>query len=191
MNKKRLNILAIFLVVLLGILLFIKFRPEDNTISPWKDVQTYVSENNDQNISIAVKKDNRIYTATNSRKAAYPTASVYKLAIITQLMHELKYTQNLTNDQIINARAMIETSDNDAANNLLENSLGSRYAVSRIITDLNMENTYNNPAAWGLTNSTPQDQLKILDTIFDDNNKYLTQDSKQYIKTLMNRVQDD
>lgn len=151
-----------------------------------KKLENLINDQGTTNIDVAIKYKGKTIQVTNNKTAEYSDASSIKVAIAVQLLHEIKNPERLTTVQTKELKQMITKSDNEAATDLLVNSLGSKTALQKIISDLNLENTEINNS-WGLTDISAKDQLKILDQIFNNGN-YLTDSSKKYLQKLMNQI---
>lgn len=140
------------------------------------------------NVSIAVysPKTHQIYSSTNSPKHKFHTASTVKVSILAGLL--VKQDGVLTSNQQTLAKKMIEQSNNDATTELF-NNLGQKAGLQKTFTEFGMKNsTANNQ--WGLTTTTPTDQVKLLNNIFYSS-KLLNSKEQSTIKELMANVEQD
>jgi beta-lactamase class A len=88
------------------------------------------------------------------------TASIIKVDILATLLHETQARGGLSGAEASVAQGMIEASDNDDATDLW-NDEGGPPAVHAFDEAAGMTHTTPN-LAWGLTTTTPFDQLKLL-----------------------------
>lgn len=113
------------------------------------------------------------------------TASIIKVDILATLLHETQAGGGLSADQQGVATAMIEASDNNAATTLW-NEAGGASAVQAFDYQAGMGQTAVN-VAWGLTTTTPLDQLKLLRVVMLPNH-LLSLASREYEYELMRHV---
>lgn len=152
--------------------------------SSWDRV---VNTSND-NVSVAVysPKTRRIYQATNAPKHKFHTASTVKVSILAGI---LARQHSLTNHQQALAKAMIEESDNTATTKLFTKSLGGQSGLQDTFNEFGMNDSVANKS-WGLTTTTPADQIKLLNNIFYKS-KLLTSQDQATIRGLMGNVDAD
>lgn len=142
-------------------------------------------------IAVYSSKYDTVYTLSNAPTEKFYTASIVKVTILAQLLHEREEQGTFLSDtEQAYAETMIENSDNDAATYLLEDGLGSYSATSRLFSDLKMTNSAADPESWGLTTTTAADQIKLLNAIFYPA-AYLSATSQSYVKELMSKVETD
>ena len=91
------------------------------------------------------------------------TASIVKVDILAALLHEHQGDGGLSAEDRELATGMIESSNDDDATDLWE-ATGGAGAVQSFDDSVGMHQTTTN-AAWGLTSTTPADQLKLLRTV--------------------------
>jgi hypothetical protein len=91
------------------------------------------------------------------------TASIVKVDILATLLHEHQSDGGLSAEDRELATGMIESSDDDDATDLWE-AAGGAGAVQSFDDSVGMHRTTTN-TAWGLTRTTPSDQLKLLRTV--------------------------
>ncbi|MDR0900008.1 MAG: class A beta-lactamase-related serine hydrolase [Lactobacillaceae bacterium] len=129
------------------------------------------------NMQVAVfdKSRSKTFVASNNKKVtSYPTASIVKVAIAYRtLSKEINQPQILAN--------MLMNSSNVAATSLYLSSPN----LNATFKQLKMTNTFNN-STWGLTMTTANDQLKLLQAIFNHKNSDLTEKQALEIQTDMN-----
>ena len=113
------------------------------------------------------------------------TASIIKVDILATLLHERQRDGGLSSGQNGVAQGMIEASDNDDATDLW-NDEGGAGAVAGFDERAGMSQTTPN-VDWGLTTTTPRDQLMLLRLVMLPNH-LLSKSSRDYEYELMRRV---
>ena len=113
------------------------------------------------------------------------TASIVKVDILATLLHEDQGGGGLSAEDRELATGMIEESDDDDATDLW-NDAGGASAVQDFDDAVPMHHTTTN-IAWGLTTTTPQDQLKLLHTVLFAG-PLLTRSSRDYEYGLMRHI---
>lgn len=143
----------------------------------------------DSNVAIAVysTKTGETYTYNTTPGHKYHTASTVKVAVLAGTL--LKNDGDLDDQGREYAKAMIENSDNDSTTSLINNYLGGTDGLQDTFNQFQMTNTHANEA-WGMTTTTPSDQIKLLNNIFFSSNK-LTESEQKYIRSLMDNVESD
>ncbi|WP_295731267.1 serine hydrolase [uncultured Limosilactobacillus sp.] len=141
------------------------------------------------NVAIAVysTKTGETYTYNTTPGHQYHTASTVKVAVLAGTL--LKNDGDLDDQGREYAKAMIESSDNDSTTALINNYLGGSDGLQDTFNQFQMTNTHAKDA-WGMTTTTPSDQIKLLNNIFFSSNK-LTKTEQKYIRSLMNNVESD
>lgn len=184
--------IGIFLILgLLGIIFFttdvIPTPQEFHLRQAWKSSsQTYKGQ---YSIAIFSEKNGQTYTYTNRPfKHDWVTASTVKVAVLVALLHQEGGA--LSGYEATLARQMIENSDNDATTTLLKTYLGGYDALNQVYEALGMKYTHTPTSSWGLTTTTPKDQLILLKQIFQDSD-YLSTSAQTYAKALMANVEAD
>ena len=128
-------------------------------------------------------------TYTYHPGVAQATASMVKIDILAALLYK---TQNqhrsLTPQESKAVTAMIEASDNDAASSLFD-EVGQMPGLASFNSTIGMSETVGN-WGWGLTKTTPVDQLSLLKTIVLPNS-VLAPSSQSYEQNLMEHVYDN
>ncbi|MDT0466167.1 serine hydrolase [Streptomyces gibsoniae] len=124
--------------------------------------------------------------------APYDTASIVKVDILaTALLQAQDSGRKLTPQEVTHAEAMIRQSDNDSATALWQ-QIGQAPGLEAANKRLGMATTKGGPGLlWGLTQTTARDQIRLLRAVFDTGSKALNEDSREYIRTLMTRIEDD
>ncbi|WP_051990328.1 serine hydrolase [Ligilactobacillus equi] len=181
-----------FLILgLLGIIFFttdlIPTPQEFHLRRAWKSSsQTYKGQ---YSIAIFSEKNGQTYTYTNRPfKHDWVTASTVKVAVLVALLHQEGGA--LSGYEATLARQMIENSDNDATTTLLKTYLGGYDTLNQVYEALGMKYTHTPTSSWGLTTTTPKDQLILLKQIFQDSD-YLSTSAQTYAKALMANVEAD
>jgi beta-lactamase class A len=123
-------------------------------------------------VEVAVENLGTDQTFTFGPNTPQDEASVVKVNILTALLAMNK--QPLSASEKVLAQEMIEVSDNDAATQLW-NTVGANRGIAVLDGELGMTSTTPSPCVvcadfpwpgWGLTTTTPTDQLKLLHAIF-------------------------
>lgn len=121
----------------------------------------------------------------------YATASIVKVDILAALLLEAQQQgRSLTADERVSATAMIEQSDNDAAD-VLWADIGGAAGLNAANAVFGLTST--TPGAdtsWGLTTTTPDDQLHLLTAVTSDGSA-LNSDARTYLLDLMGSVDAD
>nr|WP_051700145.1 serine hydrolase [Limosilactobacillus reuteri] len=163
---------------------------DDPLVTAWK---TIINNYKGHNVAIAVQsqKDGIVHQYSNNPAHRFTMASTVKVAVLAQLLHNTN--GNLNSYQQSLAERMIRNSDNNATTEIVKNYLGGVSRMSEIYSALGMSDTtpgYGN--YWGLTTTTPVDQLKLLNQIYlAPYSNYLNDASRNYIKNLMGSVNAD
>ncbi|OXY91342.1 serine hydrolase [Streptomyces diastatochromogenes] len=131
--------------------------------------------------------------------APYDTASIIKVDILASVLLQVQDSgKALTAKERARAEAMIEHSDNAAANALWRR-IGLAPGLKAANKRLGLTATQGGPdVRWGLTRTTASDQIRLLRAVFDTgpapkagSAPALADTSRGYIRTLMSRVADD
>jgi hypothetical protein len=125
----------------------------------------------------------------------YDTASIVKVDILAAALLRAQDTgRALTGQERAQAEAMIERSDNTAANALWRR-IGLAPGLEAVNKRLGLTSTKGGPGAkWGLTRTTAGDQIRLLRAVFDTSptshasSTALNKASRTYIRTLMTRI---
>ncbi|MDH6222400.1 serine hydrolase [Streptomyces pseudovenezuelae] len=125
----------------------------------------------------------------------YDTASIIKVDILAVLLLQAQDAgHGLTQQERTQAEAMIERSDNDAANALWRR-IGLAPGLEAVNKRLGLSSTVGGAGGkWGLTRTTVTDQIRLLRAVFADggttsaSEPALTTTSRNYIRTLMTRI---
>jgi hypothetical protein len=113
------------------------------------------------------------------------TASIVKVDILETLLHERQAQGPLDDETRETAAGMIESSDDDDATDLW-NAEGGASAVQDFDDAVGMHDTTAS-VDWGLTTTTPSDQLTLLHTALFAN-PLLTAPSRAFIAGLMRHI---
>lgn len=145
------------------------------------------STNADATIAIYDKKTGVTATYTTSGRSQFKTASVVKVAVLSNLIaqHTSDQTNMSINEKTL-ATAMIEDSDNDATTALLEDEGGYK-APDKLFNKLGMADSAMDELAWGYSLTTASDQVTLLRNIFYDSS-VLPDAGQSYIADLMSNV---
>lgn len=150
-----------------------------------------IGSQQDVDVSVAVYHKGIVTSYNKTETARFYTASIVKVAIASLLLHNhAQQGVALSEEEDELLTDMIENSSNEAATSLLEDYLGGYDRLTTLYQALDMTNTTVNMDAWGLTETTAVDQLKLLHVVFDKN-EYLTPASQQYLQDLMSHVAED
>lgn len=143
----------------------------------------------DSNVAIAVysTKTGETYTYNTTPGHKYHTASTVKVSVLAGVL--LKNNGELDSEGKDYAKQIIENSDNDSTTELINNYLGGTDGLQDTFDQFQMSNTHANEA-WGMTTTTPADQIKLLNNIFFSSTK-LSDSSRNYIQHLMSNVESD
>lgn len=132
-----------------------------------------------------VDLDTGVRASYGSGDRTFATASIVKVNILATLLWQQE--GKLTESERSLARRMIQQSDNSAAT-VLWRSIGRAPGLLEANEEFGMTSTTGGPAGyWGLTTTTPNDQSRLLQTIFTDDSP-LNASSRTYIKSLMGTV---
>ncbi|MGM9892384.1 serine hydrolase [Limosilactobacillus sp.] len=184
-KRRRRTFWIIIILVILAIWGIHRFGSLDSRLkSAWNKV-IYTSNDN---VAIAVysPRTHQIYSATNAPGHRFHTASTVKVAILAGLLH--KQSGKLSDHQSSLAKAMIEQSDNNATTTLFD-SLGGQQGLQSTFDQFGMSASTARKN-WGLSTTTPRDQVKLLNNIFY-HSKILSQQDQDYINDLMSNVDAD
>ncbi|MEU9401007.1 serine hydrolase [Streptomyces sp. NPDC048242] len=122
----------------------------------------------------------------------FDTASIVKVDILAAaLLRARDAGHGLSAAERDRAKAMIEHSDNAAANALWR-SIGLAPGLKAANERLGLTETEGGSGTrWGLTRTTPADQIRLLRAVFDDEPAALDKTSRAYIRSLMGNVADE
>jgi hypothetical protein len=114
------------------------------------------------------------------------TASIIKASILATLLHRIR-GRSLTASERATARRMIEASDNNDATRLWNEDGGSAGVGAFLRAAGLTQTTFAGPGRWGLTRTTPVDQVRLLRTIALPN-RLLYASARSYELGLMSHV---
>jgi beta-lactamase class A len=135
-------------------------------------------------IGLTVSDPHLDLTCAVDQRGHFDAASTIKVSIISALLLKEGGASHLTTAQRNLAWLMITQSDNDAATDLWnEVGLGG---MQHFLTVAGMKHTILSDA-WGLTEETPQDEMKLL-TMLTSPGRVLSASSRQYVLWLMSKV---
>ncbi|MFJ1564499.1 serine hydrolase [Streptomyces erythrochromogenes] len=121
----------------------------------------------------------------------FDTASIVKVDILAALLLQADDDgRSLTAQERQWATVMIENSDNAAANALWD-AIGGGQGLAKANARLGLTETVPGDGAyWGLTRTTPDDQLRLLRAVFGEDS-VLSADAREYLCGLMGSIAAD
>ncbi|MCH4172604.1 MAG: hypothetical protein LKF36_15400 [Lactobacillus sp.] len=156
-----------------------------------KDYQRVLKNSNSQaavQVAVYSKQTNKFYNFSNQKQPTFYTASIVKISILTQLLHNHQENNtDLSSEERSLAKASIEKSSNKASTDLYVYNLGGAQELDNLFNNLNMNNSAASNIGWTVTTTTAEDQVKLLNNIFYPS-EYLSTRSQNYIKNLMENV---
>jgi hypothetical protein len=135
-------------------------------------------------VGVTVSDPHLDLTCAVDQRGHFDAASTIKVSIISALLLKEGGVSHLTTAQHNLAWLMITQSNNDAATDLW-NEVGLA-GMQHFLTVAGMKHTILNDA-WGLTEQTPQDEMKLL-TMLTTSGHVLSTSSRQYVLWLMSNV---
>ncbi|WP_327300146.1 serine hydrolase [Streptomyces goshikiensis] len=128
---------------------------------------------------------------TDADDHEFDTASIVKVAILAALLLQVADDgRALTAQERWQATVMIENSDNTAAD-ALWNAIGGAKGLAKANTRLGLTETVPGDGPyWGLTQTTPDDQLRLLQAVFGEDSA-LPADARSYLQGLMGSIAAD
>lgn len=185
-RRRKRVIWTIIIVIVLAIWGIHRYGSLNNRLqSAWNKV-IYTSNDN-VGIAVYSPKTHRIYTGSNVPGHRFHMASTVKVAILAGIL--VKQPNGLTDHQYSLAEKMIEQSDNTATTELFDNALGKRAGLQETFDRFGMHDSTAR-SNWGLSTTTPRDQVKLLNNIFYKSSLLTDQDQKLIAK-LMSNVEAD
>jgi hypothetical protein len=135
-------------------------------------------------VSVIDRKTGQTFSYNGT--GAFAMASIVKVDILASLLLQTQQDgRALTAQQKTLATSMIEASDNDAATTLWKQTGG----ISTSTTEFGLSGTVGNAAgSWGLSTTTADDQVKLMNQLADPNGPVHDAD---YLLDLMSDVDDD
>ncbi|WP_173262859.1 serine hydrolase [Streptomyces pacificus] len=142
-------------------------------------------------VSVALMDMDTGQSATTGEGEAYVTASIVKADVLAALLLQAQDAQRpLTEQERQWAAAMIRSSDNAATTALWE-VIGGSDGLAEANRRLGLRETVpGQEGLWGLTETTPADQLRLLSALFDADSA-LSDTSRDYVRELMGAVSAD
>ncbi|MFI0932890.1 serine hydrolase [Streptomyces sp. NPDC021019] len=121
----------------------------------------------------------------------FDTASIVKVDILAVLLLQVADEgRALTAQERRQATVMIENSDNTAADALWD-AIGGAEGLAAANTRLGLTETVPGDGPyWGLTQTTPDDQLRLLQAVFGEDSA-LSADARSYLQGLMGSIAAD
>lgn len=162
---------------------------ESALTTAWQETLT-----GDETVQIAIYapelSDKIVSYQTQGGTTPIDTASIVKVAIATEIYRKVDRNQlTLTNDDEIALRDMLEESDNDAATYLLRQRLADTSSLQELFTEVNM--THSTPKhSWGTTTTTAEDQVKLLQKVFYEDN-FLSVESRNGLASHLENIASD
>lgn len=144
----------------------------------------------DARLSVAVLGDGDAIAAYGDSEA-YDTASIVKVDVLAALLLLAQDEgRELNGAEHGYASAMIRRSDNASATRLWQ-VIGGAEGLDAANARLGLTAT-TAARAWGLTQTTASDQVRLLRAVFDtDGDSVLSADARAYVQELMGRVEAD
>ncbi|MFE0582921.1 serine hydrolase [Streptomyces sp. NPDC058874] len=129
--------------------------------------------------------------SVDAEEHTFDTASIVKVDILAALLLRAGDAgRSLTAQERQWATVMIENSDNAAANALWD-AIGGAQGLAEANTRLGLVETVPGEGAyWGLTRTTPDDQLRLLQAVFG-HDSVLSAEARNYLGGLMGSVAAD
>ncbi|MCW2936660.1 MAG: hypothetical protein JWM19_7622 [Actinomycetia bacterium] len=148
-------------------------------------------EQDDDHVAIAVDDLSNGQFASYGGNQEFITASIVKADILAALLYQLQQeNRHLNPHQETLATTMIDNSDNDAATKLYDED-GESSGIDAANQAFGLtETTVGTSGYWGLTTTTPDDQVRLLRQVFTSQT-ILAPASQAYIQDLMGQVESD
>lgn len=187
-RRPRLNGRKIILFVLIILAAFWGIHHFTATSARLKSAWNKVIFTSNNNVAIAVysPKTHKTYSSSNVPNHKFHMASTVKVSILAGLL--VKQDGVLSSHQRSLAKQMIEASDNNSTSELFDD-LGGQEGLQSTFNQFGMNDSTAN-SSWGLSMTTPRDQIKMLNNIFYKSS-LLSANSRQYINSLMSNVESD
>ncbi|HEX2247577.1 MAG TPA: serine hydrolase [Arthrobacter sp.] len=126
-------------------------------------------------------------TWTYNARQGYMEASIVKVSMVLTLIREATAEgRGLTSEELDLSARMIQSSDNDATNELYR-QIGGAEALQETYDLLALTGTEAGPL-WGASTTTAADQLKIVNAVIYGTD-WLNEDQLAYLQKLMNGVE--
>ena len=145
----------------------------------------------DDHVAIAVDDLSNGQVASYDGTQEFVTASIVKADILATLLYQLQQeNKHLNPHQESLATTMIENSNNNSATSLYDED-GDSSGIDATNQAFGLsETTIGTNGYWGLTTTTPDDQIRLLRQIFTSQT-ILAPASQVYIQDLMSQVESD
>jgi beta-lactamase class A len=145
----------------------------------------------DGHVAIAVDDLSNGQSASYAGNQEFVTASIVKVDILATRLYQLQQQNSqLSSGEKSLATTMIENSNNDSAT-ALYNDDGESSGIDTANKAFGLtETTVGTGGYWGLTTTTPDDQIRLLRQVFTSQT-ILTSSSQAYIQGLMSQVEAD
>ncbi|HEX3963706.1 MAG TPA: serine hydrolase [Trebonia sp.] len=142
-------------------------------------------------MAIAVDDLSNGQSASYAGNQEFVTASIVKVDILATRLYQLQQQNSqLSSGEKSLATTMIENSNNDSAT-ALYNDDGESSGIDTANKAFGLtETTVGTGGYWGLTTTTPDDQIRLLRQVFTSQT-ILTSSSQAYIQGLMSQVEAD
>lgn len=138
-------------------------------------------------VAVLDRRTGERYTFRGREK--YETASIVKVQVLACLLLKAQDAdRDLTSTELALAKRMIRASDNEATTDLFDR-VGRVAGVTRSNKRLGLTSTSVN-SSWGLTRTTAEDQVRLLDKLADPKGP-LDAASRKLAFSLMTTVEDD
>jgi hypothetical protein len=150
-----------------------------------------VMAQDDDHVAIAVDDLSNGQFASYDGNQEFVTASIVKVDILATLLYQMQqqHSQLSSGEQSL-ATTMIENSDNDAATALYYDA-GDSGGIDTANRAFGLTaTTVGTGGYWGLTTTTPDDQIRLLGQVFTSQT-ILAPSSQAYIQGLMSQVESD
>jgi hypothetical protein len=141
-------------------------------------------------LSVSVSElDGDLAATYEDGSTPYDTASIVKVDILASLLlRHQKAGTTMTSSEKSEATVMIRQSDNNAAT-ALWHAVGGKSGLDSANRTFGLKHTSGGAGdLWGLTQTTPADQMKLLRVVFDDDGSPLSEASRDYMTGLMGTV---
>lgn len=168
----------------------LQHQPDSALKQQWQTILHH--QDSDVNIGVynALTKQTTIYNSNTS--ATYPTASIVKVSVLANLLRMSQSDDaSLSPTEKTLAESMIADSDNDATTTLLNTYQDGYTGPDDLFSTLHMTQSKMNPDAWGMTTTTAQDQLKLLNALAYGQKSPLNRSDRHYVLHLMANVSPD
>jgi beta-lactamase class A len=145
----------------------------------------------DDHVAIAVDDLSNGQFASYNGNEEFVTASIVKVDILATLLYQMQqqHSQMSSGEESL-ATTMIENSDNDSATTLYYDA-GESGGIDTANRAFGLtETTVGTYGYWGLTTTTPDDQIRLLGQVFTSQT-VLAPSSQAYIQGLMSQVESD